>query len=400
VNKNLLLKLLAHAHRSVAEVKSSMPDLFAALQGLALDEAREKLTAEFADAAPELQKRIAALHLVDVAPTAIPGLVRKALAANLTPEQADDGGDRLAELEAAGAFHDPLAQGDAVVGELPLVQEELELARVYIVADLAKLDDARAAKVVARARSLAELDDDALAQAVAAGELNEAAAKDLGLSSSLYQLLNDDHARAAAVKGARIDGVPGGRLTTLRDLAALDAKAWRELLQRANVALPAGVERDGGGGDRERPEGEAPRAGVQPAAGVPRGIPGADERRAGDGGDLRDQGLALPGVRERGREDDPGDHGEGRAEDGREGEYERGAAGGGCRGGGGVAGDDALGGLPAKAIKGQFARAVKGSHTVAVGATGGLGPRGRRWRTGWRWIRGSSSMCCSMSSTA
>ncbi|HEX2688237.1 MAG TPA: hypothetical protein VHN14_16520 [Kofleriaceae bacterium] len=116
MNKNLLLKLLAHAHRSVAEVKSSAPDLFAALQGLALDEAREKLTAEFADAAPELQKRIVALQLVDVALAAIPVLVKQALAANLTPEQADDGGDRLAELELAGAFHDPLAQGDAVVG--------------------------------------------------------------------------------------------------------------------------------------------------------------------------------------------------------------------------------------------------------------------------------------------
>lgn len=133
-----------------------------------------------------------------------------ALAANLTPEQADDGGDRLAELELAGAFNDPLAQGDAVVGELPLVQEELELARVYIVADLAKLDDAQAAKVVARARSLAEFDDDALAQAVAACELNEAAAKDLGLSSSLYQLLNDD--RGPAPAGLAGHDAPAGAL--------------------------------------------------------------------------------------------------------------------------------------------------------------------------------------------
>jgi hypothetical protein len=56
------------------------------------------------------------------------------------------------------------------------------------------------------------------------------------------------------------------------------------------------------------------------------------------------------------QENDPGNHSEAGAQD--------------------FARDDALGGLPAKAIKGQFVKAVNGSHTVAVGAPGALGPEG------------------------
>lgn len=61
--------------------------------------------------------------------------------------------------------------------------------------------------------------------------------------------------------------------------------------------------------------------------------------------------------------------------------------------------DDALGGMPTKAIRGQFARAVKGSHTVVVGAAGGLAPDGLQVEGGAALDQRRSRMCCSTSST-
>lgn len=237
MNRGDLLALLAAENQSVVQVKEHAPQLFAQLRALACNEARSRLAAAFTDAKEKLAHDVDALKLDDVPVTEIPRVVRTKLGSEL----GDDGEARLKKLETGGAFADPLAEGDTLVRDLPLVQDELDLAKVYFAGDLAQVAPSHIEKVVAQAPSLLSLDDDLLGSLVGSGDLSENEAAELGLAAALFMLCDEDPAVAKAVQSANAGAGAGSPPETLRALAALTPAGWGTLLTRAKAEIPAGT---------------------------------------------------------------------------------------------------------------------------------------------------------------
>lgn len=240
MDKTDFAKILASSSRSIGDIRTLDPALFAKLQGLAADRAKDRIAAVFADAPRDLRERITRLDLRAVASTEALDKARKTLAAGVSQAVAKDLGERLRRLEQSGALEDPLAQPDVLLRDLPLIRPLFEQARLSAVGDLAKLDQGALAKMLARAPSI-EVLDDALGEMVAAGELTQQTALRLGFSAGLFRLCDESPGLAAAVIAS-----PAGRSTvppaSLRDLCAHDAASWKELLQRSGVAAPGGMD--------------------------------------------------------------------------------------------------------------------------------------------------------------
>jgi Tc toxin complex TcA C-terminal TcB-binding domain/Neuraminidase-like domain len=241
---NVLFDLLASSGRTVADVEAHDAALFAEVERLVRQQVRGRLDGAFAKAAKDLKEHVAGLDLDRVAIAAIPDAVKKAIAgAKLSKELVKDGTDRLAALERAGAFADPLSKPDALLRDLPELEESLDQAGVLAAGEAARLAGATTAKVLSRAPSIHGIDDAILAQMVSAGELTDAQARELGLAVGAFRLFDEDRALTSAVMSSG-DVAGGKKMTALRDLCALDAGGWQAFLEKAQIAAPPGSSLD------------------------------------------------------------------------------------------------------------------------------------------------------------
>ena len=122
-----------------------------------------------------------------------------------------------------------------------LLRAEIDRAEVAAVSRAAGLADGTVERLLARAPAVAAISDDSVGELVGEGVLDEEAARDLGIATTVYQLGDGDEALVKAVRTAEFIELPGRRLRLARDLAALDAAAWRRALDGAGVEPPEGV---------------------------------------------------------------------------------------------------------------------------------------------------------------
>jgi hypothetical protein len=132
-------------------------------------------------------------------------------------------------------------QPDQPIGDHPTVAAYIATAQVKEIAEIADLPTPAADALAKVASTPRALDRAKLAQLVTAGALSDAQAKDLGFSSTLYQLAEHDTKLATAIRHAAFPKLAGKQPRSTADLARLDADDWRQFLATHEVSLPAGA---------------------------------------------------------------------------------------------------------------------------------------------------------------
>jgi hypothetical protein len=221
------------------ELAARAPGVLEAIQALRAGALRRSVEAALEAEAPEVRARV---ELVELPPTGagegggIRAAVVEALRSGGLPEPALRSAiQRLEQAEAAAALDEPL---DPLLplDRQPLLAEQLRMAEIAVLGQAAGLADDTVAAVIAEVSTPAALDDAAMERLVAAGTLSADQAAELGVTTSLFNLLDADVQLAQAVRQ---------RIRSVRDLATLTADEWRATLRVAAIEPPAGMTLDG-----------------------------------------------------------------------------------------------------------------------------------------------------------
>lgn len=126
----------------------------------------------------------------------------------------------------------------------PLVQGELQQAKMYLLGEISGLNEAKVAALLAKGHAIVTLNDTTLQSLVAAKDLKDREARELGLTVNLYLLFDENVKLTETVKKGRLTKLGGRKLSSLRDLAAFDSADWLAILRKARVELPEDITRE------------------------------------------------------------------------------------------------------------------------------------------------------------
>lgn len=218
------------------EVERRAPELFRHVQELRVETVRgqlaETLTARASGVRPALDEADLASSLREGRP--IKDAVLAAVTAAEMNTSTDDLSSLLDGLENAGQLSDPLLP-EHPLAEQPLLAAAFQQAELVAVTDLAAVGEDVIHAVLELGKPVAALETSMLTSLAEAGAVTEREASSLGLTVGLYNLVDGDAALAAAIK-SRVAGV--------RDLAAISAEDWRDVMAEANVTPPLGSSQD------------------------------------------------------------------------------------------------------------------------------------------------------------
>ncbi len=132
-------------------------------------------------------------------------------------------------------------QPGQLIGSQPAIAQQIAIARVNEVNTLAGLRGPAAAAVSQAAPAPSALDDATLTKLVADKKLTDAQAKAVGLSTALYELVNEDTALATAIRAASFIRLGGKPAASTADLAKLSPADWSDFIASNKVGLAAGA---------------------------------------------------------------------------------------------------------------------------------------------------------------
>lgn len=138
-------------------------------------------------------------------------------------------GDRTRRPERHDPTLERAARSDEPVALNPEFSADLEAARIFKLADAAKLGDATARVVIDRIGALAAVTEDSLASLVKDGALTADKAAAVGQAASLHAILDERTELVAAA---------GKDLKDISELAMLDAGQWEKLIVSSKIAIP------------------------------------------------------------------------------------------------------------------------------------------------------------------
>jgi hypothetical protein len=137
-----------------------------------------------------------------------------------------------------------LVAEDSPLEQIPEIAIQLEKARLFEIAEIAKLDDTAAETIVAEVEIPAKLSDTSLRKLIDEGKLSTAQASELGFAAALYGMVDESARLAATARNAKLPHIEGRTPSSTKDLAPLRTADWESILAEANVALPEGVSRE------------------------------------------------------------------------------------------------------------------------------------------------------------
>ena len=122
----------------------------------------------------------------------------------------------------------------------PGIQIKKQKTKLHRLGKVVKLSDAKREAVVKKVSSPSTISDRELASLVEAGELEKEEAKELGLTVSLYGLLDENFELTEAIKKGDFPQMPRGRVTHVEDLISFNKEDWLSMIKKANVVEPPG----------------------------------------------------------------------------------------------------------------------------------------------------------------
>jgi hypothetical protein len=219
------------------ELEARAPELLTEIQALRGEALQRSVEAALETEPAEVRARVAG---IDVAGAAAGGggvraAVLGALAAGGLPEPTVTSAiERLDEVQESTAIVEPLNPA-LPLGRQPLLAEQLRLAEVAVLGQAAGLGDDTVATVIGAVKSAAQLDDAAIQRFVEAGTLSSDQAAELGVTTSLFNLLDGDMRLVQTVRP---------EIQSMTQLAARSAGDWVTTLAAAAVEPPAGLTRE------------------------------------------------------------------------------------------------------------------------------------------------------------
>jgi len=259
MNPDDISRIEAAAGKTVAELAADDPAMLERLRRAAAERLRARVDAHFAQATPALRQAVAQLDLAGALSSTSDGEededdeesgtgLGRRLAATIAERGAAP--EVRAEAERLAASLAPevsVVAGlppDAPLAADPTVRAELVRARLHRIGAIAKVAPEKVDRVVTAEATPATIDDESLARLVATGALAEPDAAELGLTVSIYRLVDEDVRLTERLRGERVTGAPGERVSRIRDLARLREEDWRRLLDEVDATPPVGLNRD------------------------------------------------------------------------------------------------------------------------------------------------------------
>ena len=239
MQKTSLLALYESRHLSPRELRGKDPELFASLNAKAERHTRALLDHAFGSTSEELRELIRAVDLgsvIDEGQDLAAALLEQLGSSKIPEELLLEGTRTIETLSQERALSLPFGP-DTPITKQAFFQRELKRAVVHRLLDAAEISDDHAEAVIEIAGTPDRLTGNALETLVERGILDEEGASKLGLSVSLYGILDEDLELAAFVASTESPLLPLGHVTQLKDLVHLDVGTWRQIFASAD-ALP------------------------------------------------------------------------------------------------------------------------------------------------------------------
>lgn len=124
------------------------------------------------------------------------------------------------------------------------IQRKQQKEKIRDLGKVVDLDDGKVEAILKKVSSPAILNDATFATLVKEGELDEDEAKELGLTVSLYGLMDDDIKLTEFVKKGTFPQMPQGKVTRIEDLIAFEKSDWQAVLELTNTEPPDGLNQE------------------------------------------------------------------------------------------------------------------------------------------------------------
>ncbi|HEX6099234.1 MAG TPA: neuraminidase-like domain-containing protein [Thermoanaerobaculia bacterium] len=230
MNHAELLRLRQYQHLTLDALRGVEPQLAEAVDAELRESARTRVLAAIPPAAAELRERVAALDLGGIRPDAVRARIFETLG---------DSAEELRRLGVERTATDPLRTTEFTASALatdPDTFKLLERAKLIEVATIAGVSIAAVDRIANDVIGPSGLSESVFQNLVAQGKLSYPEAVPLGDVHVLYELAGEDRQLTAALYAEPQNNV--------RQLAALDAAGWRELLDRRGIPTPEGTTRE------------------------------------------------------------------------------------------------------------------------------------------------------------
>jgi len=124
------------------------------------------------------------------------------------------------------------------------IQRKQQKEKIRDLGKVVDLDDGKVEAILKKVSSPAILNDATFATLVKEGDLEEHEAKELGLTVSLFGLLDDDIKLTEAIKKETFPQIPQGKVTRIEDLVAFEKSDWHAVLEQTNTEPPDGLNQE------------------------------------------------------------------------------------------------------------------------------------------------------------
>lgn len=235
MNKHFRRTLLRARHLTSEILQATRPEVAAAVDSLVRKAECTRLVETLHDVPEQVRDEVAKLDLDDIAENLFEHVRAKLVDLGIEEFHIQSVLQHAAKVGLGKGIE--LAE---TIGAHPDLAQQLSVACVHEIADLAGIDDTLAESVVATVKSPSALDDATLTRLVANGTLTDAQAQRLGFSSSLFQVV-DDVELATAVRSASFARLGNQPASSTAELAAITHAEWAEFLVSRQVELPEGA---------------------------------------------------------------------------------------------------------------------------------------------------------------
>lgn len=240
MNKTELIELKKASKLTPKELMDKNPDLYSQVNEIAASQLKTSLDEHLESSPDELKEHMETFdlgQLVEVGKE-LKNIVLEAIdAVDLSPEDDKKERYRVSQLET------PAVQAGQIDMNVPLenqpvFQEELQKANFYFIGDIIKLPDEKVDAVMKKVPSLNLLDDTTLSAMVKDGYLKKGEARELGLTKSLHQLVDEDTELTQLMKQKPFTCLQNNQIKNIQDLVAFKSEDWLLLIKQARVKPP------------------------------------------------------------------------------------------------------------------------------------------------------------------
>jgi hypothetical protein len=235
MNKNLLRALLDAKNLTLATLQAEAPALADHVLSLVREAEGARLEAALQDLPEHVRAKVEMIDLTRTTGDMVEHLRLGLVDLGVEHEDVERAVKRAQNVRPA-----PVPPATQPIGTLPAVAQQIATAHVHEMIAVAGLSGPAADAVAHAAPAPNALGDETLDALVSRGAITEAQAKDLGLSSALYQLLDGNTALATAIRAATFPRLGSKAPGSTMDLARLSAADWADFFASSQVALPPG----------------------------------------------------------------------------------------------------------------------------------------------------------------